>query len=212
MKRVKAVLGLVTIMTAVTVPFFAGIADAQPRGVRRARARLDRSDPRFKDGRPYDIYPVKGRKGQKIYLSMTSSSIDPLLILLDQSGNVLFKNDDANGSRNSELVFTFPYSGNYKLIATTASKNRQHGQYEMATTVLNPGASSSTISPSQVLGGAALICFLTGCLNGNGGGYSSGGSSQPDTYYRDTYRPSQPTPSHRPVKPISPFYGNGPRY
>lgn len=64
-------------------------------------------------------YRYDGQAGHVLTVSMTTDSaqLDPLLKLYDQAGSHLTTADDYGGTRNAQLVYTLPASGQFTVIA-----------------------------------------------------------------------------------------------
>jgi hypothetical protein len=65
-----------------------------------------------------DVYRVSGKAGERrvfeVEARRSGSAIDPVIRVLDQSGNMLARSEDANGiGLDARLDFTFPREGNY---------------------------------------------------------------------------------------------------
>lgn len=81
---------------------------------------LGPGDPILNDNSFFDSYPFSGRAGQQVTISLQSQDFDPYLLLVDEAGNLLAENDDISGSDyNSQIVFTLPLDGTYRIIANS---------------------------------------------------------------------------------------------
>lgn len=104
--------------------------DPPPTGrvILREQGMLDRQSARVlqSDGSLYRTYSIQGREGQTITIDLSSPDFDTFLALLDERGQVIDKNDDANGSStNSQLVVTLPRSGTYSIIVNALEASGQ---------------------------------------------------------------------------------------
>jgi hypothetical protein len=54
-----------------------------------------------------------------VTLEVTSTDFDAYAVIQDQNGNVLARDDDSGGNLNARIVFTLPYTGNYRMLANT---------------------------------------------------------------------------------------------
>lgn len=89
------------------------------RVILREQGMLDRQSARVleSDGSLYRTYNIQGREGQTITIDLSSPDFDTFLAILDDQGQVIDKNDDANeSSSNSQLVVTLPRTGTYQII------------------------------------------------------------------------------------------------
>ncbi|MEM6519862.1 MAG: AAA-like domain-containing protein, partial [Cyanobacteria bacterium P01_C01_bin.70] len=77
-----------------------------------------------------DIYFIEGEADDELLVNMRSNEFDAYLILENSAGNVIARDDDGGGGLNSQLKFTLPASGTYKIIATGFSELDQ-GSYDL---------------------------------------------------------------------------------
>ena len=95
------------------------------------RGNLDNQDSILPvDNSYYDIYKFEGTAGQQITIEMTSSEIDPYLILLSADGSELAQDDDSGGDKNAQIIITLPEDGTYTFLANTYEAG-QSGQYQL---------------------------------------------------------------------------------
>lgn len=81
---------------------------------------LTDSDRTLDDGSKYDEYTFQGAAGDRVVITMTSSSFDTYLALLSAGGERVAQNDDAtDGDTNSQIVFTLPAAGRYTIVANS---------------------------------------------------------------------------------------------
>jgi hypothetical protein len=68
----------------------------------------------------HKVYTVKLKKGDKVVIEMQSKDVDSVVVVEDAKMNVLGLNDDdpAGGTLDSQLEFTAPENGEYRIIAT----------------------------------------------------------------------------------------------
>lgn len=99
------------------------------------------------DGGYYsDIYAVVLQAGQRLNLSMTSTVLDPYLIVFDASGNVMAQDDDSGTGLDAQLSYVAPATGVYLIDAGTSSTG-ETGAYTLTvqrvTAQVGPAASVS---------------------------------------------------------------------
>jgi hypothetical protein len=114
------------------------------------------NDPVFTDGSHYDLYTFFGQAGMTVQITMMSSDFDSYLILQDQFGNELDRNDDGGSGLglNSRITRVLGYTGAYRIIAKPLSSNR-FGSYTLTVAPLGGGmpvAMAPTANPMGVVG------------------------------------------------------------
>jgi len=107
---------VVGLALAISVPRYAR-AQGQIAIGQTMQSQLTAGSPVNSDGRRYALWTFMGNAGQYLTIDMQSSTIDSYLILQDQNGNELQRNDDGGGSLNSRIQYSLPYSGMYRLMA-----------------------------------------------------------------------------------------------
>ena len=81
--------------------------------------RLETGDGTLSSGEFVDRYTFQGRRGQVVTVDMTSSDLDPYL-LLTAPGGAQQENDDVSASdRNARVTWVLPATGTYAILATT---------------------------------------------------------------------------------------------
>lgn len=80
-------------------------------------SQLTAASPVNNEGRRYAMWSFNGAAGQPLQIDMVSTELDSYLILQDQMGNELQRNDDGGGSLNARINFTLPYTGAYRIMA-----------------------------------------------------------------------------------------------
>ena len=74
-------------------------------------------------------YTFDGDEGQAVTIKLDSEDFDPVLTLLDSSGNEIASNDDFGGTLNSAIILTLPADDTYTVIARSFSG--QGGDYDL---------------------------------------------------------------------------------
>jgi serine/threonine-protein kinase len=78
-----------------------------------------------------DYYFIVGKQGQTVTIEMTSSQIDPYLVLRDRQGKELVFNDDiSTQDSNARIEITLPEDGNYTVIARSFESG-ESGNYKI---------------------------------------------------------------------------------
>ncbi|HEY9888227.1 MAG TPA: trypsin-like peptidase domain-containing protein, partial [Candidatus Obscuribacterales bacterium] len=73
---------------------------------------LDNSSDVLPDGSFFNAYVFEGRRGQQVTVEMFSQDIDPYLIVLSESGDSLYlEDDDSAGGYNARVEATLPEDG-----------------------------------------------------------------------------------------------------
>ncbi|MBN8618321.1 MAG: PPC domain-containing protein [Anaerolineae bacterium] len=86
---------------------------------------------------PYQVYGFEGQAGQVVSIQMNavSGSLDTLLLLVDQNGNIVTENDDVErGITNSAIQnYSLVASGSYRIVATRYGQalGGTEGDYEI---------------------------------------------------------------------------------
>ncbi len=83
------------------------------------QGRLTSNDAKLADNTFYQSWTFYGQAGEMVTLEVTSTEFDAYAVIQDQNGNVLSRDDDSGGNLNARIVFTLPYTGNYRLLANT---------------------------------------------------------------------------------------------
>lgn len=70
------------------------------------------------DATPRIAYSLNGSRGAivRVRLRATAGNLDPILLIIDPSGNILVNRDDTAGSLNIDLTLTFQENGLYTLV------------------------------------------------------------------------------------------------
>lgn len=81
---------------------------------------LDHGDPELDGGERYHIYTYHGRRGERVTIELRSDEFDSYLVLGTPGGrhgiqSALARDDDGGGGRNSRIVYTFQYDGEYAI-------------------------------------------------------------------------------------------------
>lgn len=111
------------------------------------------------DARYFDPYDISLAAGTTITISATAEgALDPLLIVLTSTGEVVAGDDDSGGGVNARVSFTVPSTGTYTIVVTPATASG-FGSYNLTIT-----CSGSTPPPST---GSCTPNSTTLCLSNN---------------------------------------------
>jgi hypothetical protein len=78
----------------------------------------------------YVAYTYRARAGETLTIDLRSASLDMLLQVQEADGELLTSDDDGGEGLNSRLTVTFPYSGDFRIVVTTAAGTTT-GPYEL---------------------------------------------------------------------------------
>ena len=97
---------------------------------------LTANDVQMKTGEYYDLYEFKGKKNEKLTITLTSADFDTYLIIIAPTGQQFDSDDINNGADgkpknlNSQLEFTFADDGFLK-IGVSSAKKHVTGEYKL---------------------------------------------------------------------------------
>ncbi|MCU0498153.1 MAG: PPC domain-containing protein [Anaerolineae bacterium] len=77
-------------------------------------------------GESGDPYEVTAEAGQTVVVVMESADFDAYLLLEDDNGDVIMRNDNGAGGENAQIIYTVPETGTYTVIATSR-RNQETG-------------------------------------------------------------------------------------
>lgn len=118
------------------------------------QGRLDRTSAVLPaDNSYFNAYTFEGNAGQQIVIAMSSSELNPYLILLAPNGTALAQDDDGGGGKNSRLAVTLPNNGTYTILANSYDPG-EIGAYNLEL------ATASSAEPQ-----ARLLMQVEGVLN-----------------------------------------------
>jgi hypothetical protein len=94
---------------------------------------LTQASPVNSEGRRYALWMFSGVAGQAVQVDMTSNELDSYLILQDEMGNELARNDDGGGGLNSRINYTLPRTGTFRIMAMSfRTSGVMFGTYTLA--------------------------------------------------------------------------------
>jgi hypothetical protein len=97
-----------------------------------ATGSLADQDPMMRGNRgPYQVWTLRGKRGQRLMIDMTSSAFDTYLFVRDADGYLIGSDDDAGDQNNARLRTILPRNGNYRIIATSFGATAR-GDYTLA--------------------------------------------------------------------------------
>jgi hypothetical protein len=97
-----------------------------------ASGSLSDSDPLMRGSRgPYQVWSLKGKRGQRLVIDMTSSSFDTYLYVRDGDGFLMGQDDDSGGETNARVRTILPRNGRYRIVATSFGASAR-GDYRLS--------------------------------------------------------------------------------
>jgi len=114
---------------------------------------LTSRDPTRRNSGPYQVWTLRGKRGERLVIDMNSTAFDPFLALRDAEGFLLGADDDGGGGLNARLRVVLPRSGAYRLLATSINGSAR-GWYtlsvgEWATPDAPPPGREATIAVGE---------------------------------------------------------------
>lgn len=92
---------------------------------------LTSRDPARQNRGPYQAWTLRGKKGQRLAIDMSSTAFDPFLAVRDADGFLIGSDDDGGEGLNAQLHVILPRSGTYRVIATSINGSAR-GWYTLA--------------------------------------------------------------------------------
>ncbi|MEK7668892.1 MAG: PPC domain-containing protein [Gemmatimonadota bacterium] len=92
---------------------------------------LTSRDPARQNRGPYQVWTLRGKKGQRLAIDMTSTAFDPFLAVRDADGLLIGSDDDGGEGLNAQLHVILPRAGTYRVIATSINGSAR-GWYTLA--------------------------------------------------------------------------------
>jgi len=126
-------------LSIASAALLAACSTAGPRGAapereiamgRQAGGTLRSSDPRLTDNSVYHLWRFDGAQGTMVQIDVMSDAFDAFVILQDDKGIELARNDDGGDGLNARLVYALPRTGQYRIIANTY-RARAFGAYTL---------------------------------------------------------------------------------
>lgn len=97
-----------------------------------ATGSLTDQDPMMRGNRgPYQVWRLRGKRGQRLVIDMTSSAFDAYLYVRDADGFLIGQDDDSGDENNARLRTILPRNGAYRIIATSFGSTAR-GDYALA--------------------------------------------------------------------------------
>ncbi len=93
---------------------------------------LDDSDPKMRDGTPYELWSYVGAGGERIRITLHSDDFDAFVSIGTVTNGVftaIESADDGAGGTHSRLDITLPFAGEYVIRANSLSPRRPNGDY-----------------------------------------------------------------------------------
>jgi hypothetical protein len=129
-----------------------------------ASGQLTMADPVWTDGAHYKLFVFQGMAGQTVQIDVTATgSWDPILILQDQMGNEIARDDDGGGYPNPRLQRTLPYSGMYRALVK-GYRADSYGFFTINIVPMGMPVTMTMANPTGVLGTIGANQQVTGNL------------------------------------------------
>ncbi len=93
-----------------------------------ARGQLTPNDDTDISGKSYDIHEFQAQAGRTVVIDVMSSAFDVQVILRDESGTVILRDDDGGSDSNSRIEFVPDRTANFELVVTSYSPE-SYGNY-----------------------------------------------------------------------------------
>jgi serine protease Do len=88
---------------------------------------LNAADPVLEDGSYVEVWEIDGEQGQTITIRLESEAFDSFLYVTGPDLGGVITDDDGGGDLHSQLVFTFPSTGTYRIIASSVESGTAGG-------------------------------------------------------------------------------------
>ena len=147
----------------------------------RVTGELSARDDQLDTGEYLDTYLFQGRAGDRLSVRMSSSEIDPYLMIRGPGGFSEDNDDAAPGDLDAALDVRLPASGAYQIVATSYAAG-ERGRYTLVVGD-RPGGPDRGPSPGPNAGGG----WLTPGERANGS-LRPGDDTLPSGEYADTWR------------------------
>jgi serine protease Do len=146
------------------------------------QGQLDDSSNVLPDGSFFNPYQFEGRAGQTVTIDMSSSDLDPYLILLaPDREDFSIQDDDSGGGLNARISVQLPFTGSYIILANSLAQG-ELGSYQLRLQGQENGG------PAQSGGGSGN----SGSTLVYGGELGPGNPTLQDgSYYQETSFPGQ---------------------
>ena len=118
---------------------------------------LAQGDNRLNSGEFVDNYTFTGRRGENVRIDLTSNAFDTYLLVTPPSGDQIDNDDGPNGT-NSQVDFTLPVDGTYR-IGVTSFASGETGPYQLS-------VARSTAATANSSGGNAAAGRVYGVFAG----------------------------------------------
>lgn len=68
---------------------------------------------------PFQVWSLRGKRGQRLAIEMNSSTFDAYLYVRDSDGYLIGQDDDGGEGNNAKVRTILPRNGNYRIVATS---------------------------------------------------------------------------------------------
>lgn len=116
---------------------------------RAVQGELRAGDTTLSGGQYVDTWTLSGRAGQSVIFDLTSTAIDPVLVVAAPSGAQRVNDDIDDNNRNSRVTWRLPETGTYQVTASSYGEH-ETGAYTLRAAIGNP-------PPASDRGGAGRV-------------------------------------------------------
>ena len=117
---------------------------------------LTPNDAQRRSGKYEDVFVVRGQRGGRIDLRLSSSDFDPYLIVTGPAGYTLANDDESSDNLGSRLILEFPADGDYR-VAVTSFRSAETGSYRLQAGTPTADARVSRPEPATPIALGATI-------------------------------------------------------
>ncbi len=123
--------GSYTIWATTFEPNTLGSYTLEIQGENSIQGILTADDNQLQDGSYYHIHSIRRNRGDTLLIRLTSTELDPYLVVIPPEFSPLFNDDRTLGDRFAEVSWIAPKSGRYELVITSYEPYGT-GQYALA--------------------------------------------------------------------------------
>jgi CHAT domain-containing protein/uncharacterized protein HemY len=113
---------------------------------------LEAGDATLDDGSLYDAYTLAGKANQTLAITLESLDFDTFLLVFDEQGNEIARNDDIDteaGNYHSFVTVTLPADGTYRVLANGLNASSR-GRYRLIAVQTPPGQATPALTTAAM--------------------------------------------------------------